>query len=232
MAKLNYLFAIFLTVSSLFACNSSDETEEQIAAKIINYSETDYFEASSQSTSATISLGINTDWSISLSDPSADWVDVGPKIGERGGVTLTLTFDDNSTTSSRTQIITIIANEARLELTAHQLANDRAILMQLYYATAGDSWYRKSNWGSDAPLGEWEGVTYSQSLGSVTGLNFSDNNLVGTIPQSLGNLEKLTSLYLDNNKLSGEVPSSLFELPHIDRLVLEPQKEGFGFIPY
>ena len=36
---------------------------------------------------------------------------------------------------------------------------DREALVALYNATDGENWNRSDNWLSDAPLGEWEGVT-------------------------------------------------------------------------
>ena len=36
---------------------------------------------------------------------------------------------------------------------------DREALVALYNATDGENWSRSDNWLSDAPLGEWEGVT-------------------------------------------------------------------------
>ena len=57
---------------------------------------------------------------------------------------------------------------------------DREALAALYNATDGENWYASDNWLSDAPLGEWEGVTTNdaatkvqemagQKLGSLTG---------------------------------------------------------------
>ena len=36
---------------------------------------------------------------------------------------------------------------------------DRAALVALYAATDGENWDDNSNWLSDAPLGDWYGVT-------------------------------------------------------------------------
>ena len=36
---------------------------------------------------------------------------------------------------------------------------DREALAALYNATGGGNWARGTNWLSDAPIGEWEGVT-------------------------------------------------------------------------
>ena len=36
---------------------------------------------------------------------------------------------------------------------------DQEALVALYNATDGENWNRSDNWLSDAPIGEWEGVT-------------------------------------------------------------------------
>ena len=70
---------------------------------------------------------------------------------------------------------------------------DREALVALYNATDGENWNGSANWLSDAPLGEWEGVTTNND-GRVT---------------ELGSLSNLTRLGLRNNELSGCAPSSL-----------------------
>jgi len=50
----------------------------------------------------------------------------------------------------------------------------------LYGATNGENWRRQNGWMSEAPLGEWEGVTVD-AAGRVTHLTLSDNNLTGRV---------------------------------------------------
>ena len=72
----------------------------------------------------------------------------------------------------------------------------RAVLMALYKATGGGTdWKNDTNWGSDAPIGTWEGVT-TNAAGRVTYLNLGDNRLTGTIPAELGKLTKLERIGL------------------------------------
>ena len=58
--------------------------------------------------------------------------------------------------------------------TAGDAATDRAALAALYNATDGANWRNNGNWLSNAPMGEWHGVT-TDSDGRVTQL-ILDNN--------------------------------------------------------
>ena len=55
---------------------------------------------------------------------------------------------------------------------------DRDALVTLYNATSGDNWANNGNWLSNAPMGEWHGVT-TDSDGRVTHLDLSFNQLTG-----------------------------------------------------
>ena len=70
---------------------------------------------------------------------------------------------------------------------------DRDVLIALYDATAGVNWINNTNWLSEAPLGEWHGVT-TDANGRVTRLLLRTNQLTGEIPPELGSLSNLTHL--------------------------------------
>ena len=96
---------------------------------------------------------------------------------------------------------------------------DRVALVALYNATSGANWADNTDWLSNAPMGEWYGVTTDDS-GRVIELNLDSNQLTGTIPSSLGNLSELTSLSLHRNQLTGSLPSSLGGLSQLEVLSL------------
>ena len=79
---------------------------------------------------------------------------------------------------------------------------DREALVALYNATNGGNWRYNDNWLSDAPLGEWHGVTTNDD-GRVTVLYLNNNELSGEIPAELGSLSNLQLLSLGGNSLSG-----------------------------
>ena len=107
--------------------------------------------------------------------------------------------------------------------------SQREALVALYNATEGANWRNNTNWLSDAPIGDWHGVTTSNE-GEVLGLSLRDNNLRGSIPPELCNLTKLEQLQLDNNQLSGEIPPELGNLSNLTSLWLS-RNQLSGEIP-
>ena len=96
---------------------------------------------------------------------------------------------------------------------------DRAALVALYHATGGPDWTNTHKWLSDAPLGEWHGVTIDAG-GRVVDLQLHDNGLTGELPPRLGELEGLTRLCLCSNDLTGEIPPELGRLADLTYLDL------------
>ena len=96
---------------------------------------------------------------------------------------------------------------------------DRAALVALYNATDGENWLDRTNWLSDAPTGEWSGVT-TNANGRITGLGLDNNQLSGEIPSELGNLTNLEYLSLYDNQLTGEIPAELGNLTNLEGLSL------------
>ena len=112
---------------------------------------------------------------------------------------------------------------------------DRAALVALYNATDGPNWVDNTNWLTDAPLGEWYGVS-TDGAGRVVGINLAGrydyeareyvlHGLRGELPAELANLTNLTSLSLWRNDLSGPIPPELGGLASLESLNLS----GNGF---
>ena len=97
--------------------------------------------------------------------------------------------------------------------------SDRAVLVALYEATGGPNWTYSDNWLTDAPLGQWEGVS-TDGVGRVVRLFLHINGLVGPIPGELGELSALQSLWLSGNDLSGYIPVELGSLANLKVLRL------------
>ena len=106
---------------------------------------------------------------------------------------------------------------------------DREILVAFYHAAGGPNWDNNTNWFSDQPLNQWYGVSAGTD-GKVLELDLANNNLVGRLQTTLGNLKFLRLLSLRNNQLTGELPFVLGELTDLFRLDLS-DNQLTGSIP-
>ena len=100
-------------------------------------------------------------------------------------------------------------------------------LVAFYNATDGPNWKDNTNWLTDAPLGDWAGVSANRITGNgrvvgecVTQLWLNGNRLKGELPAELGSLLSLAELDLSNNQLSGELPAELGSLLNLRLLDL------------
>lgn len=112
--------------------------------------------------------------------------------------------------------------------------DDCKALCDLYNATNGPAWTKNEGWvdgcaGKLAPkLGtvcEWTGVTCKSLLGkagyAVSQVTVFNNNLMGTIPSSIGKLKYLNQLDLSFNQLMGTIPSTIGQLTELTDLALD-----------
>ncbi len=96
---------------------------------------------------------------------------------------------------------------------------DSLALVDLYNATnPGDTaWVNADGWLS-APLDQWNGVSLGPD-GRVVEVWLADNNLTGTLPESLKNLDSLKRFYFWNNpELSGNLFDFLINYPALERV--------------
>lgn len=80
------------------------------------------------------------------------------------------------------------------------VATERAALEALYEATGGADWVNGTNWKTDAPLGQWYGVS-TDDRGRVIELELGNNGLVGSIPPELADLVHLERLFPPHQRL-------------------------------
>ena len=117
---------------------------------------------------------------------------------------------------------------ADLAVLGQMSCDPRDALVALYKSTGGPNWKNNDNWLSDAPIGEWYGVT-TNSKGDIVQLSLGENGLKGEIPPELGYLRSLGRLDLYENELSGQIPP-LGELSNLVGLALY-SNEMTGRIP-
>lgn len=134
-----------------------------------------------------------------------------------------------SITVTRSVISSFAAVDTDAELEPEGLT-DRDVLIALYDATNGDNWTNNTNWCTNAPLSEWYGVTLDYSQERVQYIHLSYNNLVGSIPEEIGNLTELYTLDLSGNTLTGEIPSSIGNMHILGYLYLN-NNQLTGSIP-
>ena len=132
--------------------------------------------------------------------------------GEAGTATVTVTArDPGGLSATRTMAVTVDVSSGR--------QSDFEVLAALYGATGGPTWTDSTNWTTDAPLGEWYGVT-TNADGRVTSLDLRGNKLTGPIPEALGGLSNLEWLNLGANGLTGPIPEVLGGLSNLQVLNL------------
>lgn len=113
-------------------------------------------------------------------------------------------------------------------------SRDRQALIALYHSTNGPGWTNSTNWLSDAPLGTWYGVRTTiqgEGLGEVLILDLGGNNLYGSIPSEIGQLQKLEFLDLSHNQLTGSIPVEIGQLQKLTYLILGDSPGLAGPLP-
>ncbi len=150
--------------------------------------------------------GVSFNWS--SADPSVAVVDSTGKVTavDLGMTAITATLDVIPETAT-------ISGEATVQVASDGIT-DRDVLVALYHATDGPNWFDNTNWLTDAPLGEWYGVS-TDNAGRVVSLDLRRSNLTGSIPPELGKLANLSYLNLSENELSGSIPPELGNLANL-----------------
>ena len=92
-------------------------------------------------------------------------------------------------------------------------ADDVLALTLLFEVAGGRDWKNSDGWLNGFAVDGWHGVS-ADSLGRVTMLDLSGNELAGRLPASISALARLTELKIANNPtLAGRLPLSLADLP-------------------
>ena len=99
------------------------------------------------------------------------------------------------------------------------LVADCKVLLGLKEALEGptiNQSYRLLNWTAETAMSSWDGITLEGSPQRVTVLDLESNGLTGSLPEELGNLDKLQTLYLSGNQFTGCIPPALRDVDEND----------------
>ena len=117
---------------------------------------------------------------------------------------------------------------------------DSLILVELHKTTGGENWVNK--WDLSEPIDTWFGIALNDE-GCVSCIDLDGiadcgvpyttdtigNNLVGFIPDQIGELESLNALYLSHNHLTGVIPRSIGNLTQLQKLWLNNNRLSGDF---
>ena len=114
------------------------------------------------------------------------------------------------------------------ELTGPVSEKEKLALIALYNATNGDNWINNTNWLTEVPVKNWNGITVSGN--KVVELDLAYNNLTGTLPSEIGDLEHLEFLSFWENSISGILPTEIGNLTEL-RVVSFERNNFTGELP-
>jgi len=184
-----------------------------------------YLELSTPGDTARLKAAVINAEGDSVQDAEIAWSSGDTAIATVDSTGLVTTADYGTTEITATS--DSLADTARVEI-VFKLSN-RQVLDSLYTVTGGENWVDTTNWLSDEPLSEWHGVETSDS-GEVVGLSLGDNNLTGSIPEVLAELDSLVTLDLGGNALGGRIPRDFREMQQLRRLLVNGN-ELVGLLP-
>jgi len=109
--------------------------------------------------------------------------------------------------------------------------NQRYIATLLYYSMGGDGWIASTNFLTGVDECEWFGLSCNGD-GSIYNIDLDDNNLTGTIPPEIRDLQMLEGIVLDGdqNNLGGSLPETIGGLLHLKLLDIDKNNLS-GSIP-
>ena len=169
------------------------------------------------------SVNTNVDFEVSV---SVDWIKQNTESRSLVEKLLSFVIAENEDTEPREGEIVITYQDLKQTIKITQKggidyeAIERAALIEFYKATNGDNWVNNDNWCSDKPLNQWEGIETNEK-GRVTRLYKTyDINIIGNIPECIGDLTALKYLSLEGNKLNGNIPESIGKLTSLEKLSL------------
>ena len=173
-----------------------------------------------------IPVEYNTEYDVKVEEPAQSWIRVvRTKALSSGEIELDVSENHGDERTGNVTVTALGGKVAPIVLTIVQEKSPeveiRRVFMDFYDAMDGPNWKDNVGWGTDRPLQEWVGVSYSPYSGELN-LLFNDNGLKGELPESIGELGGLlTGLVLQNEPgVVGRLPDSFRKLVNLRELNL------------
>ena len=147
-------------------------------------------------------------------------ISVAGSLAGTSSYTLTVQASDGAHQSTATVTITIPSCSGGAvpnPVNNDDLVEDCETLLGIEDALGGSA---SLNWSAGLELSQWTGITVGGTPQRVTGLDLSNQNLSGSIPTKIGELDGLRTLNLGNNQLTGNIPAEIMSLTHLTRLAV------------
>jgi len=100
---------------------------------------------------------------------------------------------------------------------AQVLEADSLILVELFETLDGPNWIDPENW-LDGPVSTWKGITVVDDR--VTQVEIINQQVFGSFPNSIVNLDKLRTFEIRGGVVSGEIPENLTLLTELYRFIM------------
>lgn len=120
-----------------------------------------------------------------------------------------------------------LCKDIQLDASSDCNQQDSLALIALFENTKGIDWDK--SWDLNNPIATWHGVLVDQT-GCVLALSLPSNNLVGQIPNEIGQLAVVNTINLSGNQLAGDLPDDLTRLYLLQSLDLS-QNNLSGTLP-
>ena len=182
---------------------------------------------SAKAAGATLSVSCSSNLSVSASvKDGASWI----SLKRDGSGIYTVTISRNMATAPRSAEVVFSDSEGLLSRTLYVSqeaekdyeALEHQALVAIWESCGGKDWKDLSstlgdlststkNWGTDAPVSSWYGVTLNGD-GRVIYLHLTDVGMKGTLPEEIKDLTLLQELWISGNDLSGPLPEAMGSL--------------------
>jgi hypothetical protein len=96
-------------------------------------------------------------------------------------------------------------------------------ILDAFWDAMGDGagWTDKTGWDTVTYAGDWSGIYMNDDNSSIMWFGWAfGNNLIGQLPEEIGNFVKLERIGFHHNTITGEVPSSIDNLRSLEKLQL------------